>query len=60
MINNSVFAMDMPDQTFEEGMKKVDYWLSKLRSLGIDPKKQNGMNSIKELVGLTDNIKKTL
>ena len=50
----------MSDQTFEEDMKKVDYWLSELCSLGINPKKRNGMNNIKELGDLTDSIKKTL
>jgi len=44
----------MSDQTFEEDMKKVDYWLSELCSLGINPKKRNGMNNIKELGDLTD------
>lgn len=50
----------MPDQTFEADMKKVDYWLSELRSLGINPKSRNTMNSSKELGDLTNNIKMTL
>jgi len=50
----------MPDQVFEEEMKKVDYWLSELRSLGINTKSRNSMNNSKELGDLTDNIKQTL
>ena len=50
----------MPDQVFEEEMKKVDYWLSELRSLVINTKSRNSMNNSKELGDLTDNIKQTL
>lgn len=52
--------MEMPDQIFEEDMKKVDYWLSELRSLGISPKSRNSMNSSKELGDLTNNLKMNL
>jgi hypothetical protein len=50
----------MQDQIFEEDMKKVDYWLNELRSLGINTKNRNSMNNTKELSDLTDNIKKNL
>ena len=50
----------MKDQIFEEDMKKVDYWLSELRSLGINAKNRNTLNNTKELSDLTDNIKKNL
>jgi len=45
----------MPDQVFEEEMKKVDYWLSELRSPGINTKSRNSVNNSKELGDLTDN-----
>ena len=52
--------MEMPESMFEEEMKKVDCWLSELRSLGIAGKKYNEVNDSKELHDLTDNIKDTL
>jgi hypothetical protein len=59
--NQQLFIpVEMPDQTFEEDMKKVDYWLNELRSLGINPKSRNSMNSSKELGDFTNNIKMTL
>ncbi len=50
----------MPEHAFEEEMKKVDYWLNELRSLGVSARKKNGLNDSKELHDLTDNIKETL
>ena len=50
----------MPDQLFEEQMKKVDYWLNELRSLGLSARKKNELNDSKELHDLTDNIKERM
>jgi hypothetical protein len=47
----------MPDQVFEEDMKKVDYWLNELRSLGVPARRKNELNDGKELQNLTDKIK---
>lgn len=49
--------MEMPDQLFEEQMKRVDYWLNELRSLGLSARKKNEFNDSKELHDLTDKIK---
>ena len=38
---------------------KKDWWLNKLHSLGIHPKKVNALNDTQELRNLTDNIKQT-
>lgn len=38
IINSYLSTLEMQDQTFEEDMKKVDYWLTELRSLGINSK----------------------
>lgn len=50
----------MPQSAFEKEMEKVDYWLTELRSLGVDAKKKNDLNDSKELHDLTENIKETL
>lgn len=50
----------MPEYIFEEEMKKVDYWLSELRSLGVNAGKKKDFNDSKELHDLTDKIKETL
>lgn len=51
---------EMPEYLFEEEMKKVDYWLNELRSLGVNARKKNDLNDSKELHDLADKIKKTL
>lgn len=53
-------GLEMPEHAFEEEMKKVDYWLNELRSLGISARTKNDLNDSKELHGLTDNIKDSL
>ena len=47
----------MPDQVFEEEMKKVDYWLNELRSLGVSALRKNELNDWNELHNLADKIK---
>jgi len=50
----------MPEQAFEDEMKRVDYWLNELRTLGLSANKKNDVNDSKELHSLADNIKQTL
>jgi hypothetical protein len=50
----------MPDSVFEDEMKKVDYWLNELRSLGISARKKNELNDRMELHNLADKIKEQL
>jgi len=50
----------MPEQAFEDEMKRVDYWLNELRTLGLSANKKNDVNDSKELHSLADNIKRTL
>ena len=47
----------MPDQVFEEEMKKADYWLNELRSLGVSARRKNELNDGNELHNLDDKIK---
>jgi hypothetical protein len=49
-------------ETFQDGdeIKRIDLWLSELRSLGISAKRKNDLNDSKELEDLTDNIKQIL
>jgi hypothetical protein len=49
----------MPEPAFEEEMKRVDYWLNELRSLGVPARRKNELNDGKELHDLADNIKQT-
>jgi len=50
----------MPDSIFQEEMKKVDFWLNELRSLGLVAKKKSELNDSKELHDLADNLKQTM
>jgi hypothetical protein len=43
----------------EERLAKNGYWENELRSLGIEPRRKNELNYIKELESLTHNIKHT-
>ena len=47
--------MNQKDDTKQPLSK--DYWYAELRSLGIDPKRSNGLNDNSELANLVDNIK---
>lgn len=44
----------------DEWKDRDSYWISELRSLGIDPRKRNELNDAEELGSLADNIKKVL
>ena len=50
----------MADSPFQEEMRKVDFWLSELRSLGVSAKKKSDLNDSKELHNLADNIKQAM
>ena len=41
----------------KERKDKKDFWQNELRSLGIEPKRNNEMNDKEELEALADNIK---
>ncbi len=49
-------------ETLQEGeeIRRIDLWLTELRSLGISAKRKNDLNDSKELQDLTDNIKQIL
>ena len=44
----------------KEHPDKKDYWHNELKSLGIEPKRDNELNNEKELSELADNLKQTL
>jgi hypothetical protein len=45
------------DMMSKERKDKKDFWQNELRSLGIEPKRNNEMNDKEELEALADNIK---
>jgi hypothetical protein len=49
----------LEEEEEEERLAKNGYWENKLRSLGIEPRRKNELNYIKELESLTHNIKHT-
>lgn len=42
----------------QESFEKCEWWLSELRSLGIEVNKRNEFNDVKEISSLTDNLKR--
>jgi hypothetical protein len=42
----------------QESFEKCEWWLSELRSLGIEVNKRNEFNDLKEISSLTDNLKR--
>ena len=44
----------------EKQTDKKEYWQTELKSLGIEPKRENELNNTEELESLADNIKQSM